>query len=109
MFHVSTLLPYEEGSPVQVARKRHIGNDTVTIIFQEGPFEKIDVSSFVSNFQKVFILVRKVDNGPKVFYEYFILNLGWHAVLVGVCLIFQTKLAQNMIQNTQILEKNSSV
>ncbi|XP_077593596.1 GTPase-activating Rap/Ran-GAP domain-like protein 3 isoform X2 [Stigmatopora nigra] len=36
MFHVSTLLPYSKDNRQQVERKRHIGNDIVTIVFQEG-------------------------------------------------------------------------
>ena len=43
MFHVSTLLPFSEGndssSSQQLARKRHIGNDIITIIFQDEPKE----------------------------------------------------------------------
>ena len=46
MFHVSTLLPYSEGndssSAQQLARKRHIGNDIITIIFQDEPKDKLD-------------------------------------------------------------------
>lgn len=34
MFHVSTLLPFTPSNPQQLCRKRHIGNDMVTIIFQ---------------------------------------------------------------------------
>lgn len=36
MFHVSTMLPYSSGNKQQVERKRHIGNDIVNIIFEEG-------------------------------------------------------------------------
>ncbi|CAJ0952415.1 unnamed protein product [Ranitomeya imitator] len=36
MFHVSTMLPYSKDNRQQVERKRHIGNDIVTIVFQEG-------------------------------------------------------------------------
>ncbi|GAB1286252.1 GTPase-activating Rap/Ran-GAP domain-like protein 3 [Apodemus speciosus] len=36
MFHVSTMLPYSKENRQQVERKRHIGNDIVTIVFQEG-------------------------------------------------------------------------
>ncbi|PRP86824.1 Protein F53A10.2, isoform a [Planoprotostelium fungivorum] len=36
MFHVSTLLPYLPGEAQQMHRKRRIGNDIVTIVFQEG-------------------------------------------------------------------------
>lgn len=33
MFHVSTLLPYVPNDEQQLGRKRHIGNDIVTIVF----------------------------------------------------------------------------
>ena len=36
MFHVSTLLPHNPLDKQQLERKRHIGNDLVVIIFQEG-------------------------------------------------------------------------
>jgi hypothetical protein len=35
MFHVSTMLPYDPSDRQQVARKRHIGNDIVLVIFQD--------------------------------------------------------------------------
>ena len=35
MFHVSTLLPYVESDDQQLQRKCHIGNDIVSIVFQE--------------------------------------------------------------------------
>ena len=35
MFHVSTLLPFSTQNVQQVDRKRHIGNDVISIIFQE--------------------------------------------------------------------------
>lgn len=34
MFHVSTLLPFTVGDTQQLQRKRHIGNDIVTVVFQ---------------------------------------------------------------------------
>lgn len=37
MFHVSTLLPYSAVDAQQLERKRHIGNDIVTIVFQDEP------------------------------------------------------------------------
>uniref|UniRef100_A0A0M3KCI8 Rap-GAP domain-containing protein n=1 Tax=Anisakis simplex TaxID=6269 RepID=A0A0M3KCI8_ANISI len=58
MFHVSTLLPFTHSNRQQLARKRHIGNDMVTLIFQEPgalPFSPITVRS---HFQHVFIIVR---------------------------------------------------
>lgn len=36
MFHVSTLLPYDQWDVPKVQRSRMIGNDVVNIIFQEG-------------------------------------------------------------------------
>eukprot|EP01104_Vermistella_antarctica_P006472 TRINITY_DN1717_c0_g1_i1.p1 TRINITY_DN1717_c0_g1~~TRINITY_DN1717_c0_g1_i1.p1 ORF type:complete len:376 (+),score=90.65 TRINITY_DN1717_c0_g1_i1:187-1314(+) len=36
MFHVSTLLPWNEMDKQQLERKRHIGNDIVVIVFQDG-------------------------------------------------------------------------
>ena len=35
MFHISTLLPYNKNDLQQLERKRHIGNDIVSIVFQE--------------------------------------------------------------------------
>ncbi|KAJ8946477.1 hypothetical protein NQ318_004523, partial [Aromia moschata] len=35
MFHVSTMLPFTPNNRQQLLRKRHIGNDIVTIVFQE--------------------------------------------------------------------------
>uniref|UniRef100_A0A915LK30 Rap-GAP domain-containing protein n=1 Tax=Meloidogyne javanica TaxID=6303 RepID=A0A915LK30_MELJA len=58
MFHVSTMLPFTPNNKQQLARKRHIGNDMVTIIFQEPnalPFSPITVRS---HFQHVFIVIR---------------------------------------------------
>ncbi|XP_065321542.1 uncharacterized protein LOC135928988 isoform X3 [Gordionus sp. m RMFG-2023] len=37
MFHVSTLLPFTPNNRQQLPRKRHIGNDVVTIVFQDPP------------------------------------------------------------------------
>lgn len=34
MFHVSTMLPFTPNNRQQLLRKRHIGNDIVTIVFQ---------------------------------------------------------------------------
>ena len=60
MFHVSTLLPYTENDPQQLQRKRHIGNDIVAIIFQDGdtPFTP---DMITSHFLHAYILVQPVD------------------------------------------------
>ena len=58
MFHVSTLLPYSKTDSQQLERKRHIGNDIVTIIFQDEntPFAP---DMIASNFLHSFIVIQK--------------------------------------------------
>lgn len=60
MFHVSTLLPYSDGDPQQLQRKRHIGNDIVAIVFQESntPFVP---DMIASHFLHAYILVQALD------------------------------------------------
>lgn len=57
MFHVSTLLPYTNGDPQQLQRKRHIGNDIVAIVFQERntPFSP---DMIASHFLHAFIVIQ---------------------------------------------------
>ncbi|KAM4697109.1 signal-induced proliferation-associated 1-like protein 3 [Rhinophrynus dorsalis] len=61
MFHVSTLLPYTPNNRQQLLRKRHIGNDIVTIIFQEPGALPFTPQNIRSHFQHVFIIVRAHD------------------------------------------------
>ncbi|XP_054638019.1 rap1 GTPase-activating protein 2 isoform X2 [Dunckerocampus dactyliophorus] len=58
MFHVATKLPFTDGDPQQLQRKRHIGNDIVALVYQEGqtPF-LADVIK--SHFLHCFIVVRR--------------------------------------------------
>ncbi|CAN9502220.1 unnamed protein product [Ophioblennius macclurei] len=58
MFHVSTLLPYTPNNKQQLMRKRHIGNDIVTIVFQEPGAHPFTPKAIRSHFQHVFIIVR---------------------------------------------------
>ncbi|XP_078475206.1 GTPase-activating Rap/Ran-GAP domain-like protein 3 [Lampetra planeri] len=60
MFHVSTMLPYSKDNRQQVERKRHIGNDIVTIVFQEGEESCVSFkpSMIRSHFTHIFALVR---------------------------------------------------
>ncbi|XP_026861720.2 rap1 GTPase-activating protein 2 [Electrophorus electricus] len=59
MFHVATKLPFTDGDTQQLQRKRHIGNDIVAVVYQEGHAPFIcDVIS--SHFLHCFIAVRKV-------------------------------------------------
>ncbi|CAG5133751.1 unnamed protein product, partial [Candidula unifasciata] len=58
MFHVSTMLPYTANNKQQLLRKRHIGNDIVTIVFQEPGALPFTPQTVRSQFQHVFIIVR---------------------------------------------------
>uniref|UniRef100_T1GKC2 Rap-GAP domain-containing protein n=1 Tax=Megaselia scalaris TaxID=36166 RepID=T1GKC2_MEGSC len=60
MFHVSTMLPFMTNNKQQILRKRHIGNDIVTIIFQEPGSLPFSPKNIRSQFQHVFIIVRAV-------------------------------------------------
>ncbi|KAE8587266.1 hypothetical protein XENTR_v10021912 [Xenopus tropicalis] len=58
MFHVSTMLPYTPNNKQQLLRKRHIGNDIVTIVFQEPGALPFSPKNIRSHFQHVFVIVR---------------------------------------------------
>ncbi|XP_037373463.1 signal-induced proliferation-associated protein 1 [Talpa occidentalis] len=58
MFHVSTMLPYTPNNQQQLLRKRHIGNDIVTIVFQEPGSKPFCPAAIRSHFQHVFLVVR---------------------------------------------------
>ncbi|KAJ8320932.1 hypothetical protein KUTeg_002519 [Tegillarca granosa] len=60
MFHVSTLLPFTDGDPQQLQRKRHIGNDIVAIVFQEQntPFVP---NMIASHFLHAYIVVQPIN------------------------------------------------
>ncbi|XP_059617867.1 signal-induced proliferation-associated 1-like protein 2 isoform X2 [Phlebotomus argentipes] len=61
MFHVSTMLPYTPNNRQQLLRKRHIGNDIVTIVFQEHGALPFTPKHIRSQFQHVFIIVQAVN------------------------------------------------
>ncbi|KAK7086178.1 Signal-induced proliferation-associated 1-like protein 2 [Halocaridina rubra] len=61
MFHVSTLLPFTPNNRKQLLRKRHIGNDIVTIVFQEPGSPPFSPKHIRSHFQHVFIVVQAVN------------------------------------------------
>ncbi|XP_064173409.1 signal-induced proliferation-associated 1-like protein 2 isoform X1 [Anguilla rostrata] len=58
MFHVSTLLPYTPNNRQQLLRKRHIGNDIVTVVFQEPGALPFTPKNIRSHFQHVFVIVK---------------------------------------------------
>lgn len=48
MFHVAPYLNASPSDPQQLGRKRHIGNDVVTIVFYEGNSPlKLDFGGFI--------------------------------------------------------------
>lgn len=57
MFHVSTMLPYTPNNKQQLLRKRHIGNDIVTIVLQEPGALPFTPKNIRSHFQHVFVVV----------------------------------------------------
>ncbi|XP_012147426.2 signal-induced proliferation-associated 1-like protein 2 isoform X3 [Megachile rotundata] len=60
-FHVSTMLPFTPNNRQQLLRKRHIGNDIVTVVFQEPGALPFSPRRIRSQFQHVFIVVRAID------------------------------------------------
>ncbi|KAG9344322.1 hypothetical protein JZ751_010991 [Albula glossodonta] len=58
MFHVSTMLPYTPNNRQQLLRKRHIGNDIVTVVFQEPGALPFTPKNIRSHFQHVFVIIR---------------------------------------------------
>ncbi|PRP88397.1 hypothetical protein PROFUN_03311 [Planoprotostelium fungivorum] len=64
MYHVSTMLPFSTVNMQQIERKRHIGNDVVVIIFQDGDRTPFIPSSIASKFNHVYIVVQVVKNDP---------------------------------------------
>ncbi|XP_043201760.1 uncharacterized protein LOC122370333 [Amphibalanus amphitrite] len=63
MFHVSTLLPYEEHDAQKLQRKRHIGNDIVCVVFLEADNTSFSPACIKSHFLHTFIVVR---TSPKI-------------------------------------------
>ncbi|KYB27859.1 Signal-induced proliferation-associated 1-like protein 2 [Tribolium castaneum] len=61
MFHVSTMLPFTPNNRQQLLRKRHIGNDIVTIVFQEPGALPFTPKGIRSQFQHVFIVVQAIN------------------------------------------------
>lgn len=73
MFHVSTMLPHGEQDQ-QLAKKRHIGNDIVLLVFQEEGSNPYHPTTVKSNYIQIIIVVRVIQsNDGKSF---------WH---VNVC------------------------
>jgi len=61
MFHVGPLIPKGSEDP---ARKRHIGNDIIVVVFKECS-QKFDPSDFKSKFNHLWIVVEKATQGQE--------------------------------------------
>lgn len=61
MFHVATMLPYNERDKQQLERKRHIGNDIVIIIFQDSN-TPLQLSSITSHQNHIVVVVQPNGN-----------------------------------------------
>ena len=59
MFHVAPMLPFQPDDPQRIERKRHIGNDVCVLIYKDstGPDDTVDITSFLSHFINIFIVV----------------------------------------------------
>ncbi|KAL3894438.1 MAG: hypothetical protein SGCHY_005274, partial [Lobulomycetales sp.] len=57
MYHVSSMLPYNEKDTQHLERKRHIGNDIVVIVFQDDYTVPFQVSSLTSHQNHVLVVV----------------------------------------------------
>ena len=64
LFHVSTMLPFNEEDKQQPARKWHIGNDIVVVVFHQDD-QPFDPRVFRSKFNQVFLVVKKVGVAPE--------------------------------------------
>ncbi|KAJ1560856.1 hypothetical protein HK096_006954, partial [Nowakowskiella sp. JEL0078] len=65
MFHVSTLLPFNEADKQQLERKRHIGNDIVVIAFQDSDDHPFHLQTITSHQNHVLLIVSPCANGYK--------------------------------------------
>lgn len=59
MYHVSTMLPHGEQDQ-QLAKKRHIGNDIVLVVFQEDGSLPYSPTTVKSNYIQITIVVRAI-------------------------------------------------
>ena len=71
MFHVSTMLYHDEKDPQFIAKKRHIGNDVIVIVFKEvneKGTDTIKLDSFMSHYNHIYFIVTPlIINNEKVY------------------------------------------
>lgn len=74
VYHVATCLPYSDANAQQLERKRHIGNDVVSLIFQDGP-DTFDPSVLTTKFTHVIAVVQHyTDDQGRSRYKFAIAN-----------------------------------
>ncbi|EFA74838.1 RapGAP/RanGAP domain-containing protein [Heterostelium album PN500] len=61
MFHVSTMLPFYPNDPKQIERKKHLGNDRIMIVFNDGP-QSYQPNTMKSKQTQTVILVQPIRN-----------------------------------------------
>jgi len=78
MYHVATLLPNQPADEQKVERKRHIGNDVVTIVFKEqaSKEDRFDPSILTSHFIHCIFVISPIldDDGNTVQYRLTVAN-----------------------------------
>ncbi|KAH3765910.1 GTPaseactivating protein [Pelomyxa schiedti] len=64
MFHVATMLPFQEGDPQRIERKRHLGNDVVMIVFKEmaDDMDLFNPKIIMSHFNNCFFVITPITN-----------------------------------------------
>ena len=60
IFHVATMMPFVPTDPQAIERKRHIGNDIVTLVFQDRDAPPFCPTSITTNFTHVYVVVREL-------------------------------------------------
>jgi hypothetical protein len=58
-FHFATLMPFVASDSQATDRKRHIGNDNVTLVFQDRDAPPFSPTSIRTHFAHVYIIVRE--------------------------------------------------
>jgi hypothetical protein len=64
------MIPYTPGCEQQLERKRHLGNDIVVIVFQDGTGDVYDPTTIRTHFQHILAVVQAEDDpagGPTRF------------------------------------------
>ena len=79
---------------LQLLRKRHIGNDIVTIVFQEPGALPFSPHTVRSQFQHVFVIVRVTNPNSENTHYRLVLNGGLYHMQF-LCWIFRSVIAHN--------------